>query len=315
MIVKRPSKLEMPDLKRCDFDDSGFEEDDYGCSVHPKKQRTATLCSVPVDSLGQCDNDAPRSSSFTEGSSMGEETESDSKNNAANSRKTSRGRVPVLPSRFNDSVIGSWKDNKSKFADIESGLHEIYLKRRDNKKNKVENFGYDTYLVKKEFKEEKISLPSYRYHPYCQDAEEDGMGSFGLNDYVYSKPSINKPLIESKEYIPLPQPVSNGKGMVKVQRANTKQKKAAYGPEDFSLGDIVWAKSGKRYPAWPAIVIDPMLQAPEAVLSSCIPGAICVMYFGYSKNGKQRVSCHFVIAYRLFEPEYFAFISVLLLAA
>lgn len=288
MIVKRPSKLEMPDLKRCDFDDSGFEEDDYGSSVHPKKQRTATLCSVPVDGSGHCDNDAPRSSSFTEGSSMGEETESDSKNNAANSRKTSRGRVPVLPSRFNDSVIGSLKDSKSKFADIESGLHEIYLKRRDNKKNKVENFRYDTYLVKKEFKEEKISLPSYRCHPYCQDAEEDGMGCFGLNDFVYRKSSINKPLIESKEYMPMPQPLSNGKGMVKVQRANTKQKKATYGPEDFSLGDIVWAKSGKRYPAWPAIVIDPMLQAPEAVLSSCIPGAICVMYFGYSKNGKQR---------------------------
>ncbi|GAB2215621.1 hypothetical protein Droror1_Dr00020010 [Drosera rotundifolia] len=45
--------------------------------------------------------------------------------------KTSRGRVPVLPSKYNDSVV-----DKVKYSDIESGAGDIYLERRDNKKIK-----------------------------------------------------------------------------------------------------------------------------------------------------------------------------------
>nr|KYP50996.1 Histone-lysine N-methyltransferase ATX3 [Cajanus cajan] len=67
-----------------------------------------------------------------------------------------------------------------------------------------------------------------------------------------------------------------------------KRKKDIYRLEEFSLDDIVWAKCGKSYPAWPALVIDPFLKAPKSVLSLCVPGALCVMFFGYSKNGKQR---------------------------
>ncbi|TKY61766.1 Histone-lysine N-methyltransferase ATX3 [Spatholobus suberectus] len=69
---------------------------------------------------------------------------------------------------------------------------------------------------------------------------------------------------------------------------NGKRKNGIYRLEDFSVGDIVWAKCGKSYPAWPAVVIDPISQAPKSVLSRCVPGALCVMFFGYSKNGKQR---------------------------
>ncbi|KAK7258507.1 hypothetical protein RIF29_24086 [Crotalaria pallida] len=58
--------------------------------------------------------------------------------------------------------------------------------------------------------------------------------------------------------------------------------------EDFTWGDIVWAKYGKRCPAWPAVVIDPIVHAPQPVFNCCVPGATCVMFFGYSKNGKQR---------------------------
>ncbi|KAG2380206.1 Histone-lysine N-methyltransferase [Vigna angularis] len=72
------------------------------------------------------------------------------------------------------------------------------------------------------------------------------------------------------------------------QKPNGLKKNEVFKLEDFSLGDIVWARCGKRYPAWPAVVIDPALEAPESVLSCCIPGALCVMFFGYSKNGTQR---------------------------
>ena len=62
-----------------------------------------------------------------------------------------------------------------------------------------------------------------------------------------------------------------------------------FGPEDFYAGDIVWAKAGRKEPFWPAIVIDPMTQAPELVLRSCIADAACVMFLGYAGNENQRV--------------------------
>jgi hypothetical protein len=74
------------------------------------------------------------------------------------------------------------------------------------------------------------------------------------------------------------------------------RKEDFYWPEDFVLGDVVWARSGKKCPAWPALVIDPLLHAPEVVLNSCVPGALCVMFFGYSASGHSRVmDCSFLI--------------------
>ncbi|KAL2318129.1 hypothetical protein Fmac_032005 [Flemingia macrophylla] len=66
------------------------------------------------------------------------------------------------------------------------------------------------------------------------------------------------------------------------------KKEGLYGPEDFYAGDVVWAKARRREPFWPAIVIDPMCQAPELVLKSCIPDAACVMFLGYFGNENQR---------------------------
>lgn len=69
------------------------------------------------------------------------------------------------------------------------------------------------------------------------------------------------------------------------------KKEGVYGPEDFYAGDLVWGKSGKNEPFWPAIIIDPMTQAPELVLRSCIPDAACVMFFGHSGTENERVMC------------------------
>ncbi|KAK9758072.1 hypothetical protein RND81_01G204600 [Saponaria officinalis] len=295
MIDRKASDYRMRDHKRCDFDDSAFDDDNYRASIYPKKRRTATICTVSSSGFDFYDNDTPRSSSVDEGSSYGEETESDSKNYAVKSRKTSKKRFSTLPSRVSDSVGTRSRKSKSKFADIEAGVHEIYLKRRDsndnvnrnvNNKRKFGSFERQ-YIVKEEYNESKMNLPSYKYHPYCQDTDETVLTSVDLNyGYVYSSDSIDG--WSNLTHISMGRSNLSEKGVGRLSRVKTKQKKAVYGPQDFALGDIVWAKSGKRFPAWPAIVIDPMLQAPEAVLNSCIPGSICVMYFGYSKNGKQR---------------------------
>lgn len=81
----------------------------------------------------------------------------------------------------------------------------------------------------------------------------------------------------------------------KPKREGSDRKEDFYWPEDFVLGDVVWARSGKKSPTWPALVIDPLLHAPEVVLNSCVPGALCVMFFGYSANGQGRVINHFFV--------------------
>ncbi|GAB4861595.1 hypothetical protein Ancab_036788 [Ancistrocladus abbreviatus] len=296
-MIEQSVKPEMPNLKPCQFENSGCESG-YGSSVCSKKRKTMTSHSGPAE--WSIDGENHESDC---------ESELSSKNRNLNCRnfeqakpekaRTSRGRVPVLPSRYNDSVLCSLKDNKIKFEDIEAGVGEIYLERRDNRA-KPEKFDFDTYLIKKELKEEKFScLPSYRFHPYCQDVEEDDeMDCFGFNNYMHSKSqSLRSSITLQNGWNPsaligadgyVPRVYGNVRGAERLTKQIAKVRKGVYRPEDFALGDIVWAKSGKRYPAWPAIVIDPMLQAPEAVLSSCIPGALCVMYFGYSKKGKQR---------------------------
>lgn len=63
-----------------------------------------------------------------------------------------------------------------------------------------------------------------------------------------------------------------------------------YTPQHFSQGDLVWAKCSKRSPAWPAIVIDPLCQAPQAVLKARVPKTICVMFYGYNNKGKRVIT-------------------------
>ncbi|XP_027189940.1 histone-lysine N-methyltransferase ATX5-like isoform X1 [Cicer arietinum] len=77
-------------------------------------------------------------------------------------------------------------------------------------------------------------------------------------------------------------------GVLKKEEVEEEKKEGYFGPQDFYAGDIIWAKAKKKEPFWPAIVIDPMSQAPELVLRSCIADAACVMFLGYSRNQNQR---------------------------
>lgn len=74
---------------------------------------------------------------------------------------------------------------------------------------------------------------------------------------------------------------------VVAETIKNEKKKGFYGLHDFLRGDIVWAKCSNRYPAWPAIVIDPLQEAPKSVLKACVPGTLCVMFYGYSKRGQR----------------------------
>nr|GEW83222.1 histone-lysine N-methyltransferase ATX4 isoform X2 [Tanacetum cinerariifolium] len=51
---------------------------------------------------------------------------------------------------------------------------------------------------------------------------------------------------------------------------------------------LPWLGLGQcPFPAWPAIVIDPICEAPKAVLMACVPNTLCVMFYGFSRKGER----------------------------
>ncbi|KAL9269673.1 Histone-lysine N-methyltransferase ATX3-like protein [Drosera capensis] len=296
-------KLEMPISKSGKFEYSAYGKKLAMCNNRKRKSQGVVPVDVAVKVENHDDETALKSNCcLSDGSHCSEGNECSPMIDSGECReswqvkpsrsKTSRGHVAVLPSKYNESVVNS----KVKYRGIESGGGDIYLERRDNKKIKLEAAELDMCVDKKEC---ALNLPSYKYHPYCQSVEDDGMDCLGFDDYGQSQStslrssltSINgwssQPLAEAGEY--MSKLISNVMAAGAMRKPIGDRRKSVYKPEHFALGDIVWAKSGKRYPAWPAIVIDPMVEAPEAVLSSCVPGALCVMYFGYSRKGaKQR---------------------------
>ncbi|CAE6079104.1 unnamed protein product [Arabidopsis arenosa] len=208
MILKRTLTFENQNLKRCKID----SEIDYGSKkgeimVYKKRQR-ATVdqpCSREPELL------TSSSSSLTSKESQP----------CSDQSKSSRGRVRAVPSRFKDSIVGSWKSSRRILV-----MMTTYLWGRSE--------------VDCDYWDVKISMLS--------SADDARSGTPKKSDVT---------------------------------------RKGVYKPEEFTVGDLVWAKCGKRFPAWPAVVIDPISQAPDGVLKHCVPGAICVMFFGYSKNGTQ----------------------------
>ncbi|KAG6663689.1 histone-lysine N-methyltransferase ATX3-like isoform X2 [Carya illinoinensis] len=300
MIIKRTMKLEMPNLKRCKLEDSdwaGDDDDDRSCSVNSKKRKPNGYHSVGSGEVEDCSNGSGYSCwSESEGSYMSGEFESNSKHlnrkgevQQCSERfrppliKSSRARVQMLPSKLYDSVVDIWKTGESKFNDKASSLQGDEMEFKDTK-----------FVRKSE--EEKSKFKNSKLYPNVENEEEEKVGYVAYKNFYRRKhlnssrstakgSGLNSPaLTRSDSY----KPRFSFTGIERLAKGNAGKRKEVYKPEDFALGDIVWAKCGRRYPTWPAVVIDPISQAPETVLSCCVPGAICVMFFGYSKNGTQR---------------------------
>ncbi|KAF5451745.1 hypothetical protein F2P56_026823 [Juglans regia] len=299
MIIKRTMKPEMPNLKRCKLEDSDWEEedDDRACSVNPKRRKPNGYLSVGSGEVKDFSNGSGylwRSES--EGSYWGGEFELNSKQLNGKGEiqqcserfrppllKSSRGRVQMLPSKFYDSVVDVWKTGESKFNSKDSSLEgdemEVkdmeFIKRSEEDKSRFKNLKLCPNSEKE--REGKAGYVGYKnfYRRKYLNSSSSTAKSFGLNSPALTRSNGYKPKYSFT-------------GIERLAKGNAGKRKEVYKPEDFALGDIVWAKCGRRYPTWPAVVIDPISQAPETVLSCCVPGAICVMFFGYSKNGTQR---------------------------
>ncbi|KAJ9188144.1 hypothetical protein P3X46_003534 [Hevea brasiliensis] len=294
MIVKKTMKVEMPNLKRCKMGKPCSEyEEDYECVLIPKKRKTNRYDSYSIDMYSDVDDFSSGSGSWVgERSYWANEVQSNSKRSKNRSMersrppvsRSSRGRVQILPSRFNDSIVNMRKNGQRRPDDTESSSEEDeFLGDRENFDLKRCKYS------KREFVKDKVGFRNYNSYPFCGPEGNGEVGCAGFKSFEYKSGNANNlrshsSLIDSEEYASR----FGYTSLEKMKREGAGKRKDVYKPEDFALGDLVWAKCGKRYPWWPAIVIDPILQAPEAVLSCCIPGALCVMFYGYSKNGTRR---------------------------
>ncbi|KAH7682321.1 Histone-lysine N-methyltransferase protein [Dioscorea alata] len=289
MIIKRSLRAQMPSLKRCTAEGPCCDDSDVESSRRKKRREAAEdWGAFPLEILGHVSGsgipylpfaaavDPPWHADF-----FVEERAPPAELVAAPAParppvvRTSRGRAQVLPSRFNDSVlIDPWKKEKpkAKLRDPDFGFKEEKIELKCKKSvQKVANFSY------------------FEPNPSTFSGEEEecyrACRNLSSKKKYYTSLSTLTSLHE--DVAGMEEPLGSNADW-KHQKQSLEQRKDFFWPQDFGLGDIVWAKSGKKFPAWPAIVIDPMQQAPELVLNSCIPGAMCVMFFGYSGGGNDR---------------------------
>ncbi|KAJ7962572.1 Histone-lysine N-methyltransferase [Quillaja saponaria] len=299
MITKRTLKVEMPNMKRCMLDEPDCK--DYEYAAIPKKRKANGFYSLAMPGEAE-DFNSGSVSLCSEGSYWSGEVQPVSNYKRMNDQRalkrsserlrppllrSSRGRTQMLPSRFNDSVLDMWNTEEAELEDTVSSFEDDNISVED--RETISGLGF-----MKQGKENN-RLRNSECSPCLRD-EEGELGDIGFSNIDYRKHmnpcrSIRATnSVNSSSFIKTENCVSgfSVESTGQIISANSEKRKDIYKPEDFALGDLVWAKCGKRYPAWPAVVIDPILEAPKAVLNYCVPGALCVMFFGFSKNGKQR---------------------------
>ncbi|XP_077251288.1 histone-lysine N-methyltransferase ATX4-like [Tasmannia lanceolata] len=316
MIIKRNQRSIMLSLKRCQAERSVYEEDESPRNTKKRKTESENPLDLVASGrilwsegfrrrFGVDREDFSRS--WCNGISFCSKSRDDRREKDSGEVfrpplvKTSRGRVQVLPSRFSDSVLEPWKKEKPKPKTLDSSfdykdaLKECRIAKFSCKKPK-----FDVRNNKVLVKKEKFNGKTRKFWTLYEEEEEEGYTELRNFEnkrnsmFQSSVMSVHKARVKVEEKSP-PRIGVDGfrknfywNGEERLAKEGNEKREDFYRVEEFVLGDIVWAKSGKKFPAWPGIVIDPRLQAPETVLNSFIAGAICVMFFGHSANGKGR---------------------------
>lgn len=308
MIVKRSLKSVMPSMKRCRAGGWGGEDDgDGGSRKRRKTGRDVGAIPIPISQYGIQRILAAKSAASwcagVKGSYCPGETEAKSKAKKSGGNRTvakqekqespskpalvrsSRGRVQVLPARLKDSIIDPWK------KESKGGMKE-----------EAEDPEFDPLKDKCSSKGTKVrgELGNYKNGSKVPSFfENGGMKSLSSKKYSSSRStltSLRGNVAEAEEDEELEDDEEDDEEEEDIElssidrfcKEEVKRKGKVFGPKDFGFGEVVWAISGTS-PAWPAIILDPESQAPPKVLNYRIAGAACVMFFGYSSNGTQRV--------------------------
>ncbi|KAL6569625.1 hypothetical protein OROMI_014139 [Orobanche minor] len=176
--------------------------------------------------------------------------------------KSSWGRNQVLPLNSKDSVLDPWTKESSERYDV-TGKYLAHYNDMQLEHSESHATYNDRYLVKKRKGENRVGCKSQ---------------NITLEPYNSPRSSVSS-TNEGNAFV---SPVVENGGKKAVGR-----KADFYEPHDFVIGDVVWAKCGRSFATWPAVVIDPLSQAPRAVLKACIPDTLCVMFYGYAKSGER----------------------------
>jgi PWWP domain len=136
----------------------------------------------------------------------------------------------------------------------------------------------DTDAVERRNKEELSSKSS----SYINSSNKKANSSNG--DIVLPKSSKFKTMVPKRANSSEP---DNGEPNLIERVTGSRKRDDPCLLEELEVGEVVWAKSSKASPPWPAIIIDPREHAPEVVLNACVPSAVCVMYFGHAANGNR----------------------------
>lgn len=317
MIIKRNLKSQMPSLKRCRLGHSAAEDDDSPSAKKKRKMNgyfplnllgDVAAGIIPLSGfglhqiLGGHGRDVAASwyteiSSCAAGEVVSKSLDGDdagARNRAAQVHRpplvrTSRGRVQVLPSRFNDSILDNWR-KESKPNAREIVVDEDFEPTKEKPCWKTPKQG-----VKRGLNDGKMGHQCRKLSALSQE-DGDEVVCMGLKNVGTKKKysSSRSSLTSLHEHLAGVQRYQTDEVQEKFGWRRLGKESKDYSRLDaFNSGDIVWAKSGKKDPFWPAMVIDPTTQAPRQVLSSSIAGAVCVMFFGYSGNGNRRVSFNF----------------------
>ncbi|XP_064978688.1 histone-lysine N-methyltransferase ATX4-like isoform X4 [Musa acuminata AAA Group] len=330
MIIKRSQRVVMPTLKRCNAEVTVGDGEGDGAGKRRKRRREGE--SFPLEVLGdvaaaggfpyvalgfgRCLGgedaaagaaDAVAASWCSEVSCCSGEMDSVSRNRRIRERertreaappevrppvvRTSRGRAQTLPSRFNDSVlIDPWKKEKpkTKAPDTDSEIKaEPMEPRKENRSYKSSShssiFPVSVALFDEEERYRACRNISLEKHSVSQSTSTSLCEGLETREERRPNPRFRYPAKKEK-----------------LQKKTLEQGKDYHRLEEFACGDIVWARPGKNCPAWPAMVIDTMQQAVRQITDAYIPGAICVMFFGYSGSGNERQEYAWVKQGRVF---------------
>ncbi|MCO5590347.1 hypothetical protein L7F22_044316 [Adiantum nelumboides] len=218
---------------------------------------------------------------------------------------TRRGRAHSLPSRFRDSVLGSWKKGKKRSLEGQSSSRSSVPVVRQLQEEST----LCEPLSKAERIQDSETMVSSSSNKKTRQSITEGEKLLNLAVAVHGEgilqlggPGETSQTSNKSQTISLNEgPLVRGSSLAITES----KEEICLGPhgvkndavlsclhplEEFYVGDIVWAKSGKRKdPAWPAKVIDPVREAPDLVLKACVPGRLCVMFYGPSAaKGRHR---------------------------
>ncbi|PKA50193.1 Histone-lysine N-methyltransferase ATX5 [Apostasia shenzhenica] len=286
MIIKRSLRAQMPSLKRCKAErpaEAGGGDGGVSGGRSRKRRKGGTGEGFPFEVAGELAAVAGISYALALPAVGAEDmlrwpcyfSQVESRTaKCSGPRQRSRTLSPAVRTAGGDSiVIDPWKKEDPSSSVTDSDFEEM-----DH--------------MKELLKRETSPLKNLSFRSILYEKDEDCCWAWrNLNErknFVFRSTStfLHEWSLVEEEVVHLKTGNSDeSKAAFRKIPAAAPEKKDLSNPIEFASGDIVWAKPGNEYPAWPAMVVNPLQQAHESVPEPYIAVSTRVMFFGYSGCG------------------------------